>query len=257
MDFDLSITSFLIVCPLVFLAGLVDAVGGGGGLIALPAYILAGVPIHYALGTNKLSGILGTATATYRYYKNNFLDMGLAVPCLISALIGSAIGANLTLLANEKLLGSLLLIVLPVATFYVIRDKTFTSELSPYPRHYQIAGTVAISFFLGAYDGFYGPGTGTFLALLYGGLVKMDIRTATGNAKFINVASNVGALAVFLTNGKAIIPLGLCAGLFSILGGYVGSGLVITRGSKVVRPIIVGVLTLLMINVAYNTIIKQ
>ena len=108
--------------------------------------------------------------------------------------------------------------------------------------------TIAIiaSFIIGAYDGFYGPGTGTFLVLALTGLAKIDVKEATGNTKFINLASNIAALITFLINGKILIPLGLSAALFSMAGNYLGSGMVLKNGEKIVRPIIIVVLILLL-----------
>ena len=102
---------------------------------------------------------------------------------------------------------------------------------------------------IGTYDGFYGPGTGTFLLLVYTGLAGMDIRTASGNTKLVNLASNLAALAAFFSSGKIVISLGLAAAVFSIAGHYIGSGMVIKNGTKIVRPIVVTVLILLLIKI--------
>ena len=120
---DLSFSVFLIVCPLVFLAGFVDSIAGGGGLISLPAYLFAGIPVHFAMGTNKLSSAMGAVTASYRYYRNGFTDLFLCVPSIAAALAGSAIGTSLTLLVNERYLQWLLIAVLPVTAFFVLRKK--------------------------------------------------------------------------------------------------------------------------------------
>ena len=117
---ELTILTFIIVCPLVFLASFVDAVAGGGGLIALPAYLLAGVPMHNAIATNKLSSSAGTVFSTVRLCRNKFVDWGLALPCISMALLGSYIGANLALRASDTLLRWMLIPVLPVVSFYVL-----------------------------------------------------------------------------------------------------------------------------------------
>lgn len=114
-------------------------------------------------------------------------------------------------------------------------------------KQYTIA--MIVSFIIGAYDGFYGPGTGTFLVLALTGLAKIDVKKATGNTKFINLASNIAALITFFINGKLLIPLGLCAALFSMVGNYLGSGMVLKSGEKIVRPIIIVVLILLLIKI--------
>jgi uncharacterized membrane protein YfcA len=249
---ELHLTVFLIVCPLVFLAGFVDSVAGGGGLISLPAYLIAGVPIHFALGTNKCSSTVGALTASLRYYRNGYVDILLCLPSIGAALIGSALGTSLTLLADERYLQWLLILVLPITAFYVFKKKNFELRGKTLPRPRVMILSAVISFAVGAYDGFFGPGTGTFLILLYTGLAKIDPPTASGNAKLVNLASNLASAALFLANRRAILPLGLAAGAFSLAGSYLGSGLVIKRGSRVIRYFILGVLCLLFIKTAWD-----
>lgn len=249
---ELTPGDFLIVCPLVFLAGFVDSIAGGGGLVSLPAYLLAGIPVHFALGTNKLSSSMGQIIASFRYYRNGFVDIFLCVPSIAAALAGSALGTSLTLLVSERYLQWLLIIVLPVTAFYVLWKKELCPGEPAFSRPVAAIIAAIISFFLGAYDGFFGPGTGTFLILLYTGLARIEARTASGNAKLVNLASNLSALAVFLIHGRAIILLGLTAGVFSIAGSYLGSGLVIRRGAGVLRIFILGVLALLLAKIVYD-----
>jgi uncharacterized membrane protein YfcA len=248
---ELTLQMFLIVCPLVFLAGLVDAIAGGGGLISLPAYLLAGLPPHLAIGTNKLSSAVGTTVSTIRYCKNKFVDWGVAIPSIILALIGSAIGANIALMVDEKIMKYILIIILPLIAFYVLKGRSIKEDKleKPIPRKKVYVIACLASFFVGAYDGFYGPGTGSFLILIYTGLAKMDIKKAAGNTKLVNLASNVAALVTFLINGKIFFILGITAAVFSIAGHYIGAGLVIKNGHKVIRPIILVVLALLFIKV--------
>lgn len=247
---ELTIQTFLIVCPLVFLASFVDAVAGGGGLIALPAYLLAGVPMHNAIATNKLSSSMGTVFSTVRLCKNKFVDWGLAVPCVSMALLGSYIGANLALLASDKFLKGMLLPVLPVVAFYVLKKKDMDSgsEVAISRKKQWILCGIS-SLVVGCYDGFYGPGTGTFLLLLYTGLAKMTVSKASGNMKLANLSSNVAAMVVFLFSGKIVFALGLTASVFSIAGHYIGSGMVMKNGSRIVRPIILVVIALLFIKI--------
>lgn len=249
---ELTAAAFFIVCPLVFLAGFVDSIAGGGGLISLPAYLAAGVPIHYALGTNKCSSSVGAVVASLRYYRNGYVDMFLCVPSVVAALAGSALGTSFTLLVNERFLQGLLLVVIPVTAFYVFKKKNFDLSGDPLPRRRAILVAAVISFVIGGYDGFFGPGAGTFLILLYTGLAKIDPRTASGNAKVVNLASNVASAVLFMVNGRTLLPLGLTAGVFSIAGSYLGSGLVIRRGARVIRYFIIGVLGLLFVKIGWD-----
>lgn len=249
----LTAATFLIVCPLVFLAGFVDSIAGGGGIISLPAYLFAGLPVHTALATNKMSSFCGSTAATGRYLVNKCFRKELVIPTVAASLGGSAIGARIALITSDTYLRYLLLFVLPVvAALILFRRKnaahdSITPEDPLAARQYAIAITAA--FFIGMYDGFYGPGTGTFLMIILTGLVKLDARTAAGNTKCINWASNAAALATFIAGGKVIYTLGAAAAACSILGNYAGSGLVIKDGEKFVRPVILLVLVLLFVKI--------
>lgn len=242
---------YLIVCPLVFLAGFVDSIAGGGGLISLPAYLAAGVPPHMALGTNKMGSAMGTVVSTARFAKSGFIKWKLSLLAAVCAIIGSMIGSNLSLLASERFLRGMMLIALPVVAFYVLKNKNMgeqkdTGSLS---ERKVLVITMAAALSIGAYDGFYGPGTGTFLLLVLTGAARMDLRTASGTTKVINLSSNIAALVTFLINGKVLLPLGLTAGLFCIAGHYIGSGMVVKSGRKVVRPVVLVVLMCLFVKI--------
>lgn len=242
---------YMIVCPLVFLAGFVDSIAGGGGLISLPAYLAAGIPAHLAIGTNKLSSTMGTVISTARYAKNGYIKVKLSLLAALFAVIGSALGAHLSLLSSERLLKGMLLVILPVVAFYVLKNKNMdeAGEISGLPEKKTLFIAMAAALVIGCYDGFYGPGTGTFLLLVLTGFAKMDIRSASGTTKVINLSSNIAALVTFLINGKVLIPLGLVSGLFCITGHYLGSGLVVKNGLKVVRPVVLAVLACLFLKI--------
>ncbi|MDO4467044.1 MAG: TSUP family transporter [Bacillota bacterium] len=241
---------YLIVCPLVFLAGFVDAIAGGGGLISLPAYLLAGIPAHNAIATNKLSSCMGTTISALHYYKKRFMKWKLCLPGIILAIAGSYIGSNISLLLNESVLQAILLVVLPLIGLYVLKGNTLkdTSELLSWNRklYFQCA---CIAFVVGIYDGLYGPGTGSFLMILLTGICHLDLNSAQGTTKAINLTTNVTALTVFLFSGKAMLTLGLIAGACNMLGNYLGSHLFIRKGSNFTKPIILIVLVLLLMKV--------
>lgn len=248
---EVTLQMLLIVCPLVFLAGLVDSIAGGGGLIALPAYLLTGLPPHTAIATNKLSSAIGTTVSTARLIRH--LDLPLAAVSVICALIGSALGSRLSLLASEQLIEYLLVPILIMVAYYVMRKKNLgsDSEESPLPRCNMYLLSAISSLLIGCYDGFYGPGTGTFLLLIFTGLLKLNVLTASANMKAVNLASNIGSLTVFLLNGKVLFALGIPAALFSLAGHYVASGLVVKNGAKIVRPIILVVLGILFVKILF------
>lgn len=252
--FGLPIWVVLLVWVGVFCASFMDSIAGGGGLISLPAYLLSGLPAHVALGTNKLSSCIGTVASTVRYVKNGYVNWLLAVPAIVLALIGAHFGTKLQLSVDEYFLKILLLFVLPVIAVILLKEKDLPEESRPLNEWKRRAIVWGSSLIIGAYDGFYGPGTGTFLLLCYCFLAKIDVRTASGNVKLVNLSSNFGALVTSLHAGKVLLPLGLSAAVFAIAGQYIGSGLAIKNGSKIVRPFIFIVLILLIGDVVFEVL---
>ena len=243
--FGYPIWMVAIICFGVFCASFMDAIGGGGGIISLPTYLLAGLPMHYALGTNKLSACIGTVASTVRYVKNGCVDWLLAVPSICIALVGAHVGTRLQLAVDEQYLKYVLLLVLPLIAVILLRKKNLPEERRPMNEWLRRGFVWGASLLIGIYDGFYGPGTGTFLLLAFCYLGKIDVRTASGNVKLVNLASNVGALTTSLLAGKVLIPLGLTAAVFSTAGQYIGAGMALKNGSKIVRPVIFVVILLL------------
>ena len=248
---ELTLQTFLIVCPMLFLAGLVDAIGGGGGLISLPAYLLAGVPVHQAVATNKLSNSCGTALVTFRFIKNKLINFKLAVPSVIAAIIGSSIGANISLSLEEATMENILLFVLPMAAFIVLNKHLFhdngSEQIKLDFRTYVTA--ILSAFFIGGYDGLYGPGTGTFLIIAFTVFAKMSIGSSNAHSKIINLTTNITSLVIFILNGQVIFVLGLAAALCNMAGGYIGAGLAMKKGAGIVKPIILFVLFLLLLKI--------
>ena len=250
----LNIRTFLIVCPLLFLAGFVDAIAGGGGLISLPAYLFAGLPVHNAIATNKMSSTCGTSLATARFIRKGLILPKLAAPSIISAVAGASIGAHLSLKMSEDVMRNVLLIVLPIAAFFVLNRHLFPEddrkELVLNRRTYITA--VVAAFVIGIYDGFYGPGTGTFLIIAFTAFAKMNVGASNAQAKAINLTTNITSLVIFLRSGQVLIVLGIAAAVFNMAGNYIGSGLVMTKGTRIVRPIILVVLSLLFVKILFR-----
>ena len=247
---ELTPVSFLIVCPLLFLAGFVDSIGGGGGLISLPAYLLAGLPVHRAIATNKLSSACGTSLSTFRFLRHGLINLKLAAPSVAAALAGSSLGAQLSLMVSEDVMKYILFAVLPLAAFFVLnrhlfRDYGGKAEVT----RRTVAVCILAAFIIGGYDGFYGPGTGTFLIIAFTVFAKMSVSSANAQAKVINLTSNISSLAVFLLNHQVVFLLGLAGAVCNMAGNYLGSGLAMSRGSKIVRPVILAVLLLLFLKI--------
>ncbi len=251
---DIGLQTYLIVCPLVFLSGFVDAVAGGGGLISVPAYMIAGLPAHTSIATNKLSAAMGTSLATFKLWKAGNIPWKKAIVCIIAAIFGGSLGAKLALMVSADLFMKLMLVIIPLTAIYIMRTKSMDrpadeedAEDAGSAKYMVLAA--AIAFVIGAYDGFYGPGTGTFLILLLSGLAKFKLGEANGVAKAINLTTNLSSLAVYLMNAKVLIPLGLAAGLFALAGNYIGVNLFMEKGSKIVKPLMITVMVIFFIRI--------
>lgn len=250
-----ELVRYLIVCPLVFLGGYVDAVAGGGGLISLPAYLIAGLPAHTAIGTNKISSAMGTTLTTYKFWRQGFIEWKLALLCAVCALAGSTGGANLALLVSDRVFKIILLFVLPLTAFYVFRSKTLdTAGHDPLTPAKTAAIAAACALIIGVYDGFYGPGTGTFLLLLLTGLAHMKLNDAAGITKVINLSTNVAALVTYLLNEKVMLVLGLTAGIFGIAGNWLGARSFTRNGSRIVKPLIGVVLAVFFVRIVWEIV---
>lgn len=247
---------YLIVCPLVFIAGYIDAIAGGGGLVSLPAYFLTGLPAVSCIGTNKLSSSMGTTLATIKYGKKGyipFLYAAFAIPC---AFAGSYIGANIALVLDENIIRMIMLVLLPAIGIYVFRKKDFSPKGEEKSKRVTILLSMLISFVVGIYDGLYGPGTGTFLLLLFTGLAHMQLEKANGLTKSINLTTNLAALVVYIMSGNVDFVLGLAAGAFNIAGNYLGAKRFEKGGSRAVKPVIIVVLSVFFVKTVYELFIK-
>ena len=239
-----------VVCPLVFLAGFVDAVAGGGGLISLPAYYLTGMPAHFALGSNKFSSCAGTLFSTGRFLKSGSFDLLTAAVSASLALAGSFCGAGLALVLDDRALRVAMLILLPAAAVFLLLRGGAAMDRNgsyPLPRRRAILLSAVIGFLLGAYDGFFGPGTGTFLILAFTAVLGFDLKTACGNTKVVNLSSNAAAVAAFVASGAIRYDLAVPAAVCSVAGHWIGSGLAIRRGAGFIRPVMILVLALLFV----------
>lgn len=254
MELEELVHIWIIVCPLVFLGGLIDAVAGGGGLITLPAYLLAGLPAHIASGTNKCGNVFGTLLATGRFLKRGDVHIPSALAGMVGALIGAWFGARLNLIMPEQMLYYVMLAVVPVMAVFLLMKRDFGQEdrSGELNRGQLMAMAAGIGLVIGGYDGFFGPGAGTFLMLAFTGLCRFDLLTASGNTKVANSASNLASLVTFAIAGKVMWSVGIPAALCGIAGNYVGSSLALKGGAKVIRPMFFVVLALLLARLLYG-----
>ncbi len=246
----------LFVCGMVFLAGLIDSIAGGGGLISLPAFLSIGLPPHIAFGCNKFSSSFGTTISAFRFFKNGVLDLKISLVAAAASFIGSTIASRFVLLLDSNTLKKLLVIVIPIAAFIVLfkvrgSDNKPAFDLAEKKRvvRASVAGII-----LGLYDGLIGPGTGTFAILAFTGFMGYELRMASGNAKILNLASNYASMLAFIIAGSVDYRIALPAAASCIAGHYIGAGLAIHKGAKFIRPTMLGVLTLLMIKIIWDMV---
>ena len=235
----------LLVCPLVFLAGFVDSVAGGGGLISLPAYYLAGLPPVLAAGTNKLSACLGTVSSSARFLMGGRVDGRVAVLAAAGAFPGSWLGTALLQKIPEDAVRLMMLVVIPiVAAVVLLQGRKMSRQRVPDSLYWPVS--FLIGFAVGFYDGLVGPGTGTFLILMFTMLLGMEGVRASGTAKLVNLTSNVASLSALMLSGHVLYALALPAAACGIAGNWLGASLTISKGTKFIRVMMLAVLALLL-----------
>lgn len=246
---DLSAGQIAFVCGLVFLGGLVDSIAGGGGLLSLPAYLAAGLPPHTALATNKFSSVLGTLTASIRYARAGKVHLRTALIAAGGALVGSAAGARAVLFVPPAAVHTVVLVLIPTALVVLLLQDRIVRRTAPGAAVRLGPRALAVGLAVGAWDGFFGPGTGTFLAIAFHTFLGLELLVASGNARVGNLASNLGAVAVFLAGGHVLFPLGLYAAAAGVAGNLVGARLALRRGERLIKPVLVAVLVGLLVEV--------
>ena len=248
---EVTLTMYLIVLPLVFIAAFIDAIGGGGGLISLPAYYLAGLPPHLAAGTNKMSACFGSFTATLTFLKKGKLLLLPSLFAILGALPGAFIGTEIVKHMNQDTVRIIMFVLLPVVAVFMVLRRNKETALQPVTKKTLVICLIT-GLAVGFYDGFFGPGTGTFYIILFTRFCGMDTVTASGTAKPANFASNVASLVSYITGGLVLFPLALPAMVCSSLGGILGSRMAIMKGAKFIRYIMLIVVFLILIKLVID-----
>lgn len=219
-------------------AGFVDAIAGGGGLIALPALLAAGVPPIAALGTNKVQSVIGTGIAAITYWRAGFVSLralAVAIPLTFAA---AFVGALVVKQIDVTILNTAVPVLLIAVAFYFL----LAPQLSDADRHSRLAFSRFVPLMgaaVGFYDGVFGPGTGSFLTLGFVGLFGLGVTRAAGNTKILNLASNLGALALFIPSGDILWPAAAAMAVGQLAGGWLGAHTGIRFGAKLIRPLVV------------------
>jgi len=238
-----------------FLAGFVDAIAGGGGLISLPALTLTGLPMAVILGTNKLQSAVGTSVAVYKYYRHKLINFLTVLRGLIAGLVGAICGAVVVNYASNQFMR----FVVPFLMLAVFLFNIFNKNLGIHPgkkRLDQLTFFSIFGFILGFYDAFFGPGTGNFWIIAIVFFLGYTFLNASGYAKVLNLKSNLFSLAVFLYYGKVSFAIGCVMAAGQLLGGYLGAHAVILRGSKLVRPFFIAIIFVNVVTAFYAMTVR-
>jgi uncharacterized membrane protein YfcA len=250
-------TLILLLCASSFLAGFIDAVVGGGGLIQIPAMLilLPGAPVATILGTNKFASCAGTTIAVQRYARHVAIDWSTVLPAAITAFVFSFLGSRTVTLLNTAFMRPIVLVLLVLVAIYVffVKDLGLIHQPRHLPKKATLLGML-IGAGLGFYDGFFGPGTGSFLIFLFVGVFGFDFLSASASAKVINLATNMASVIYFGWTGHIIyayaIPMAIC----SVLGATIGTRLAIAKGSRFVRIFFLVIVSALIAKLAQSII---
>lgn len=231
-------------------AGFIDAIAGGGGLITVPALLYAGLPPTVALGTNKLQSCCGTALATYRYYRAGLFDARANLGGVACVLAGAAAGA----FAIQLVAPDVLKLVVPVLLLCVVAYTVLSPKMQDHAGAPKISAAAygGVAGGIGFYDGFFGPGTGQFFAISLVGLRGMGLTRATGLAKLFNLASNLASVVLFALGGQMAVVLGLCMAAGAMAGAWAGSQMATRLGARLIRPLLIAVSLALSVKLVWG-----
>lgn len=244
IDLALHVLLFLFIAA--FIAGFIDSIAGGGGMITIPAMLLAGIPPLQTLGTNKLQALFGSGSATLAYARAGQVNLRRQLPMAALSAIGAALGAAVaTVLPGEVLKAILPLLLLGIALYFALKPNI--GDVDQHWRLAELAFALTVIPLIGFYDGVFGPGTGSFFMLAFVTLAGFGVLKATAHTKLLNFGSNIGAFAVFLAYGAMLWKVGFVMGAGQFFGAQVGSRFAMKRGAKIIKPILVVTSTVLAI----------
>ena len=234
----MAATTIMLLGLVALIAGFIDAIAGGGGLLALPSLLLAGLDPVSALATNKLQGSFGTGSAAIAFWRKGHINFKQNIPSIIATFVAACCGV----LAVNYAPKNLLVVVLPILLILIALYFAFTPNLTNQTKTQRISSAVfgfGIAPALGFYDGIFGPGTGSFYMLALVSLMGLGIVQATANTKMLNFTSNIASLLVFAFSGKIYVVLGLVMGVCQFIGAQLGSRFAMQHGAKIIRPLLV------------------
>jgi uncharacterized protein len=251
---DLSLFQILTLSGVAFVAGLVDAIAGGGGLLQLPALLAMGIAPHFAFATNKGASVFGALASFRKFLSQGLVDLRWLWRLIAGGLLGSLAGAALLIQVSPQALRPLVLVLLFLSAIAVVALKRPEHEEDVPAVPHATTKATCIATALGAYDGFFGPGTGTFLIVLFSSVLKLSLPKASGNAKAVNLASNIAAVALFSLQGTLLWRVSLPMAVGQILGATLGAKLAIRRGAPLIRLVLLGVVVALIFKLSLDIV---
>jgi hypothetical protein len=250
----------LFLCIAAFFAGFVDAIVGGGGLIQTPMglILLPNFPVATIIGTLKIPSFSGTFFAAFQYLKKMEMNWKLLISMMLLAVPSAFLGSTLLVYVSNDFMKPLLLVVLSLLFIYTYVKKSFGQQADKsHSTRQQIFYAVLISFFIGFYDGFIGPGTGSFLVLAFVTILGFDFLQASANAKMVNLATNFGSICLFMIKGKIILLIAIPMAVCNALGGFIGAKLAIKKGNTFIRIFFLIVVLGTLIRFAFDVFSKK
>lgn len=239
------------ICAAYFAAGIIDSVCGGGGLLTIPALITAGVPVHCIAGTNQWSALAGNVTSIYKYGKSGNVSFNSGIIAAVAAILGGFAGAELNIIIPAKYLKTVMIALIPVMAVLIMVKKDFGKDdrSQDMPRAKLIIYSCLTGLAVGAYQGFYGPGAGTLYMLAFAFLIKLNLVKASGTARFTSLFAAISSSITYAFSGFVTWRIVLVATVFNTVGNYIGAGLAIKNGAKIIRPLLFAVIALLFITI--------
>lgn len=241
---EISTLWILVFIFVGFIAGYIDSIAGGGGMITVPVLLFSGIPPIYVLGTNKMQGVLGALMASIKYARSKKISWKIVSIAIIPCLIASYIGSELVMYLSDEVIQWAILLSIPIALLTLLQKsnkiEVKSTELN---KKNIILATAPIGF----YDGLLGPGTGTYLTISMKKFLLLDFLTATASTKPLNFATNLGSVLSFFVAGKILLLVAIPMGLANIAGSYVGSHYAIKGGEKFIKKVLIFVLVFMLI----------
>lgn len=248
-----SIPQLIFLSSVGLIAGLVDAMAGGGGLLTVPALLAVGLPPHLALGTNKGQSVFGSGAAIVRYGRHGWISWSRALWAFPAGFLGSLGGSTLQLHISSKPLRPLVLaLLIGAAVFVALRPSAPAVREGQVPGPWRERAWIVVALIIGFYDGFFGPGTGTFLIIAQSIILFLPLAQASAQAKVVNFASNLAALGIFAAHGTVLWRISLPMAGGQLLGGFLGAHLTVGGGDRWVRRAVLVVVALLVVKVSHD-----